>query len=315
VTPIRVLAAVITRDERWLLGLRPYGKRHAGRWEFPGGKVEPGESDHDAMARELREELGLTLVALGAERCVRRDGASPFVITFVDAVVTGTPVPHEHVALAWVAAHEFAEYALAPSDLACAEALAQGVSVTPLEPPRSMGQYEAFLGHSTRDAMAFNTGTLDLATYVSYVDYACTLDAMRAPIRRLVLAQAEMPQHTAHRSGLLALAAHIAALPATPRVEPAPVAPAAPPPRSAVVQLSALRPGERVRVSTSFRTIDGALIEAGRVLTFVRRHYFPYDDGHTFTFEEGGFRLSGNWPEHDVVLRNEDGRFFAWADE
>lgn len=125
----RVLAALITRDGRWLLGLRPHGKRHAGRWEFPGGKVEPGESDVDAMARELREELDLSLVSLGAERFVQRDGESPFEITFVEVEVTGVPRALEHVALAWVSAAEFAQYPLAPSDLACARVLANGVAV------------------------------------------------------------------------------------------------------------------------------------------------------------------------------------------
>ncbi len=123
---IRVLAALIHRDGRWLLALRPAGKRHAGCWEFPGGKVEPGESDHDALARELREELGVTLRSIGAERCAHRDGDSAFEVVFVDAVVDGIPYAHEHAALAWVSADEFSAYPLAPSDAACAAELARG---------------------------------------------------------------------------------------------------------------------------------------------------------------------------------------------
>jgi 8-oxo-dGTP diphosphatase len=56
---IDVVAAVIWRDGRFLAARRPEGKPQAGYWEFPGGKVEPGESLERALARELDEELGI----------------------------------------------------------------------------------------------------------------------------------------------------------------------------------------------------------------------------------------------------------------
>src|SRR5215510_16045607 len=57
---VEVVAAVITRpDGSFLLGQRPAGKVYAGYWEFPGGKVEPGESAPAALKRELHEELGI----------------------------------------------------------------------------------------------------------------------------------------------------------------------------------------------------------------------------------------------------------------
>jgi 8-oxo-dGTP diphosphatase len=57
---VEVVAAVITQpDGRFLLGQRPAGKVYAGYWEFPGGKVEPGEAPLAALTRELREELGI----------------------------------------------------------------------------------------------------------------------------------------------------------------------------------------------------------------------------------------------------------------
>jgi 8-oxo-dGTP diphosphatase len=59
-TPVEVVAAVIERpDGHFLLAQRPRGKVYAGYWEFPGGKVEPGEALWAALARELREELGI----------------------------------------------------------------------------------------------------------------------------------------------------------------------------------------------------------------------------------------------------------------
>ncbi|HSG49130.1 MAG TPA: NUDIX domain-containing protein, partial [Longimicrobiales bacterium] len=54
---IPVIAAVIHRDGRYLVGRRPDDKRHGGLWEFPGGKLDPGESWLEAARRELSEEL------------------------------------------------------------------------------------------------------------------------------------------------------------------------------------------------------------------------------------------------------------------
>ena len=54
-----VAAALYHRDGRILIAQRPAGKHMAGRWEFPGGKVAPGESEADALVRELKEELGV----------------------------------------------------------------------------------------------------------------------------------------------------------------------------------------------------------------------------------------------------------------
>ena len=56
-----VAVALTDRTGRVLVAQRPPGKEHAGLWEFPGGKVEPGESPEAALVRELREELGVTV--------------------------------------------------------------------------------------------------------------------------------------------------------------------------------------------------------------------------------------------------------------
>jgi 8-oxo-dGTP diphosphatase len=65
VTPqVRVVAAAMfDREGRVLIAQRPAGKHFAGRWEFPGGKVAPGESDAQALERELEEELGVHMQA------------------------------------------------------------------------------------------------------------------------------------------------------------------------------------------------------------------------------------------------------------
>ncbi|MDE2051601.1 MAG: 8-oxo-dGTP diphosphatase MutT [Gammaproteobacteria bacterium] len=60
--PVRVVAAaLIDALGRVLIAQRPAGKHMAGRWEFPGGKVAPGESEEAALARELQEELGIVV--------------------------------------------------------------------------------------------------------------------------------------------------------------------------------------------------------------------------------------------------------------
>lgn len=59
-TMLTVVAGIIWRGGRYLAVERPEGSRMAGWWEFPGGKVEPGESGEQAVIRELREELGIT---------------------------------------------------------------------------------------------------------------------------------------------------------------------------------------------------------------------------------------------------------------
>jgi 8-oxo-dGTP diphosphatase len=59
---VRVVAALIERDGKILIAQRKPGGRHALKWEFPGGKVEPGEDDRAALARELREELQIDAV-------------------------------------------------------------------------------------------------------------------------------------------------------------------------------------------------------------------------------------------------------------
>ena len=113
---MRVLAAVIRRDGRWLICKRPAHKRHGGLWEFPGGKFEPGESPLDAAGRELGEELGVRVLHAGEVRFARRDVDSVFVIEFIDVEIEGEPQPIEHEEVRWATAQELNSLDLAPSD-------------------------------------------------------------------------------------------------------------------------------------------------------------------------------------------------------
>lgn len=121
---MRVVAAVIRRDGRYLVCERPSHKRHGGLWEFPGGKCEPGESDLDAARRELREELDVDVTRVDTPLHAIHDEGSPFLIVFLPVEIEGEPVPHEHAALRWCAVHELRTIPLAPSDRRFAERLA-----------------------------------------------------------------------------------------------------------------------------------------------------------------------------------------------
>lgn len=113
---IRVVAAVIEQSGRYLVCLRPLDKRHGGLWEFPGGKVQEGESTHEAVARELAEELALVVTSTGSVLFTRADPGSEFVIEFVETEIRGSPVLLVHNQLVWCHPKELLQLPLAPSD-------------------------------------------------------------------------------------------------------------------------------------------------------------------------------------------------------
>ncbi|MEP6494798.1 MAG: (deoxy)nucleoside triphosphate pyrophosphohydrolase [bacterium] len=114
---IRVVAAVIRRNARYLLCQRPTHKRHGGLWEFPGGKLEPGETIVDATRRELAEELAVEVSRVGDIQFSIEDPGSDFVIEFRPVDIAGDPQCLEHSNVEWVSRDELLNRALAPSDL------------------------------------------------------------------------------------------------------------------------------------------------------------------------------------------------------
>lgn len=118
--PVPVVCAVIERDGRVLIAQRPPGKLLPMKWEFPGGKVEPGEDPAAAIVREIREELGCAIVITQALPPFTHDYKAvviemiPFVCTL--APDSPEPHPHEHVAVTWVSPAELRTYDLAAAD-------------------------------------------------------------------------------------------------------------------------------------------------------------------------------------------------------
>jgi 8-oxo-dGTP diphosphatase len=120
---IRVVAAVVEREGRLLLCRRPTGKRHAGLWEFPGGKLHPDETVADAARRELAEELGVEVLAVGERLLALPDPGSVYQVEFHPVKIAGEPQPLEHEALGWFHPEELADLDLAPSDRAFAASI------------------------------------------------------------------------------------------------------------------------------------------------------------------------------------------------
>ena len=112
-----VVSAAIVRDGRLLVAQRAEPPELAGGWEFPGGKVEPGEADEDALIRECREELGIEI-----KLRERVGGDWPLTPTAVLRVWTaeileGVPRPLEHLALRWLAPEELYDVRWLAGDL------------------------------------------------------------------------------------------------------------------------------------------------------------------------------------------------------
>lgn len=117
---IRVVCGVAVRGDRVLMALRPAHKTHGGLWEFPGGKVDPGETDRQALARELNEELGVDAV-VGDWLAVGRDGVVE--LHSYRVVFDGDPQPLEHQALEWVPIGDLEALDVPPVDIASIAAL------------------------------------------------------------------------------------------------------------------------------------------------------------------------------------------------
>ena len=117
-------AALLDGEGRVLAAQRAAPPELAGRWEFPGGKVEPGESETAALVRECREELGVEVeldARLGEDLPVELGGAVLRVWT--GRIVAGTPAATEHAALRWLDPAELDEVDWLPADRPLLDAL------------------------------------------------------------------------------------------------------------------------------------------------------------------------------------------------
>ena len=116
-----VAVALVDVDGRVLIAQRPEGKPMAGLWEFPGGKVDPGETPERALIRELQEEIGIDVT----ENCLapftfashRYDAFHLLMPLYVCRVWDGMVVAREGQTLKWVRAPDLKDYPMPPADV------------------------------------------------------------------------------------------------------------------------------------------------------------------------------------------------------
>ncbi len=113
--------ALVDADGRVLVSRRPEGKEMAGMWEFPGGKVEPGETPEAALIRELEEELGISTHASCLAPLTFASHAYPdfhlLMPLFACRRWQGTPLSCEGQALRWVRVQELRDLPMPPADV------------------------------------------------------------------------------------------------------------------------------------------------------------------------------------------------------
>ncbi len=122
---VDVTAAIITRVKRVLIARRPEGGRHPGSWEFPGGKVEPGETPEECLAREIEEELGLKIAVHGLLAGVRHEypDMTLDLLAYDCEILEGEASDIGVSEHAWVLPPELLEYDLLPPDRELAQML------------------------------------------------------------------------------------------------------------------------------------------------------------------------------------------------
>ncbi|NZA28364.1 Nudix family hydrolase [Luteimonas sp. SJ-92] len=227
--PVEVVAAAITDPGgRILLTRRTEGRDLAGLWEFPGGKREPGEPPEQALARELREELGIE-ADIGAELIVVPHAYPHKRLRLDVRHVTawrGTPQGHEGQALAWVPRHRLPSYAMPAADRPVVAALLRPdrYLVTP-EPAE--GGDDAWL-ERLRQALANGVRQLHLRLHGLEQGrrerlVAAALDLCR-PAGAQALVGADLALARATGAGLHLRAAQLAELPGRPLPAAQPVA-------------------------------------------------------------------------------------------
>jgi 8-oxo-dGTP diphosphatase len=121
----KVSAAVIVRAGKYFIAKRRHGGSLSDKWEFPGGKVEPGENPREALVRELYEEFEISVKVgkfIGSHRFRNEDKAYKLMAYYTE-YLAGELKLHEHQDVQWIELEEFDNYDFAASDKVIVEIL------------------------------------------------------------------------------------------------------------------------------------------------------------------------------------------------
>ena len=120
-----VVAALIWDENRFMICQRPAHKARGSLWEFVGGKVEPGESKEEALIRECREELGVTVDVgeIFMEVTHQYPDITVHLTLFSASIREGVPQKLEHQDIRWITAEEIGKFSFCPADMEILEKL------------------------------------------------------------------------------------------------------------------------------------------------------------------------------------------------
>ncbi len=117
---VEVVGAVIVNEQQEILcALRSQAMSQGGMWEFPGGKVEPGENHAQTLIREIHEELGceITVLDFVTDCLFEYPRVRVHLHTYYARIVSGEPSPNEHERLEWVSPKKLNSLSFAPADI------------------------------------------------------------------------------------------------------------------------------------------------------------------------------------------------------
>lgn len=115
---VEVTAAIICKDGKFLICQRPKGKNCELLWEFPGGKIEPGETGEQCIVREIQEELGVTLRVLRklTDVVYKYPDRTVHLHFYITEIESGELVRKEHNAFTWITEVDIPNYQFCPAD-------------------------------------------------------------------------------------------------------------------------------------------------------------------------------------------------------